>query len=92
MFTIKEEAILVGVSELRDHFNHILNASKEKNVVLTKRNKPILAVLDYNRYQQMSELIEELEDLSLEHLAQQRLNCKDRKTIPLTEAMKRVGL
>ncbi|MEW6619127.1 MAG: type II toxin-antitoxin system Phd/YefM family antitoxin [bacterium] len=91
MFTIKEETTLVGVSELRTHFNQILNAAKEKNVVLTKRNRPIMAILDYDRYQQMTELIEELEDLSLENLAQQRLNRKDRKTIPLEEAMKRVG-
>lgn len=91
MFTIKEETTLVGVSELKTHFNQILNAAKEKNVVLTKRNRPIMAILDYDRYQQMTELIEELEDLSLENLAQQRLNRKDRKTIPLEEAMKRVG-
>ncbi|MEW6607502.1 MAG: type II toxin-antitoxin system Phd/YefM family antitoxin [bacterium] len=91
MFTIKEETTLVGVSELRTHFNQILNVAKEKNVVLTKRNRPIMAILDYNRYQQMTELIEELEDLSFESLAQQRLNRKDRKTIPLEEAIKRVG-
>lgn len=92
MFTVKEETTLVGLSELRTNLNDILNAAKEKNVILTKRNKPVLAVLDYDRYQQMTELIEELEDLFLDNLAQQRLERKDRKTIPLAEALKRVGL
>lgn len=92
MFTVKAETTLVGLSELRTNINDILNAAKEKNVVLTKRNKPVLAVLDYERYQQMTELLEEIEDLFLENLAQQRLKRKGRKTISLEEAMKRVGL
>ncbi|MDI6792953.1 MAG: type II toxin-antitoxin system prevent-host-death family antitoxin [bacterium] len=92
MFTVKEETTLVGLSELRTHLNDILNTAKEKNIILTKRNKPVLAVINYKRYQQITELLEEVEDLFLENLAQQRLERKDKKTIPLAEAMKRVGL
>ena len=92
MFTVKEETTVVGISELRTHLNDILSIAKEKNVVLTKRNKPVLAVIDYEHYHQLNELIENLEDTFLEEIAQQRLSRKERKTIPLSEAMKMVGL
>ncbi len=92
MFTTKEETTLVGLSELRTHLNDILSAVKEKNVILTRRNKPVLAMLDYEHYQKMIELFKESEDIFLENLAQQRLGRNDRKTIPLAEAMKKVGL
>ena len=59
---------------------------------MTRRNKPIGILVDYDEYERMEEMIDTLEDQLLGLLAKKRASRKGRKTIDLEEAEKRVGL
>ena len=72
MITIKEETTLVGVSELRTNIEKILEESKKHKVIIGKRNKPVAVIIDMERYNQMEETLELLEDFALSYLAKER--------------------
>jgi prevent-host-death family protein len=92
MISVKENTVLVGITELRKMIPEILKKIKHEKVVLTRRNKPIGILVDYDEYEKMEEMIDTLEDQLLGLLAKQRASRKGRKTIDLEEAEKRVGL
>lgn len=72
MLTIKEDTTLVGISELRTHIEQILEESKKSKVLIGKRNKPIAVLLDVEKYRQMEETLDALEDFALAYLAKAR--------------------
>jgi len=72
MITIKEDTTFVGVSELRTHIDQILAETKKHKVLIGRRNKPIAVLLDMEKYQQMEETLELLEDFALGYLAKER--------------------
>ena len=72
MITIKENTTLVGVSELRTHLDEILAESKKHKVLIGKRNRPVAVLISMEKYHQMEETIEALEDYALGYLAQER--------------------
>ncbi len=92
MFKVEEKTTLVGVSELRKVMKDVLEELKTNKVVLTKRNKPVGVILDYKEFKKMEETINAFEDHVLGQFAKQRAGRKDKKTITLEEAEKKVGL
>ena len=92
MITVEEKTTLVGVSELRKGTKEILEKLKFNKVILIKRNKPVGALLDYEEFRQIEEIMEALEDYILGTLAKERAKRKRKKVISLKEAEKRVGL
>ncbi len=92
MIKLREQATLAGVSELRTIMKDILNETKTGPVILTRRNKPIGVILSYPEYQEMSRLVEILEDSALGHEAADRIDRKGRKTVSLETAEKKLGL
>lgn len=72
MFTVKEDTTLVGISELRTHFDKVLEAIGKTKVLLERRNKPLAVIVPIEKYNRMEELIEEIEDLELGYLAKER--------------------
>ena len=92
MLSVKEDTTIVGITELRKMIPEILKKIKQEKVILTRRNRPIGILVDYEEYERMEKLIEALEDQVLGQLAKERASRKDRKTIDLEEAERRVGL
>lgn len=92
MITVEEKTTLVGVAELRKVTKEILEKLKSNKVILTKRNKPVGVLLDYEEFRQIEEIMEALEDYILGTLAKERAQRKGKKVISLEEAEKRLGL
>jgi prevent-host-death family protein len=70
----------------------ILEKIKSNKVILTRRNKPVGVIVDYEEYKKMEEIIDSLEDYVLGHLAKERAQRKGKKLITLEEAEKKLGL
>jgi len=92
MLSLKEDTTIVGITELRKMIPEILKKIKQEKVILTRRNRPIGILVDYEEYERMERMIEALEDQVLGQLAKERASRKDRKTIDLEEAERRVGI
>ena len=92
MITVEEKATIVGVAELRKAISDILEKIKSNKVILTRRNKPVGVIVDYEEYNRMEEIIDALEDYVLGHLAKERAQRKDKKLITLEQAEKKLGL
>ena len=65
---------------------------KKYRVILTKRNKPLGVIIDYEEYEHMQEMLEKVEDFVLRTIAGERLKRKGKKIVTLDEAEKKVGL
>ncbi len=92
MLTVDEKTTIVGVAELRDQIVKVLKQLKKHKVILTRRNKPVGVLLDYDEYEKIIRREEEFEDLVLGLMAKERSQRKKRRTIPLEDAEKKVGL
>lgn len=93
MLTVDERTTIVGVSELRMEVPKILAELKKNKVVLTKRNKPVGVMVDYEEYTKMERITEALEDMVLGHLAKERaVKGKKEDYISLKEMERLVGL
>ena len=91
MITVDEKMTIVGVAELRDRIAEVLRRLKKHKVILTRRNKPVGVLLDFDDYEQIREIEEEFEDLVLSFTARERSQRKNRKTITLEEAGEKIG-
>jgi len=92
VITLKEDTTLIGIAELRSKASEVLKKIKTYRVVLTKRNKPMGVIIDYEEYEHMQNMLEEVEDFVLGTIAGERLKRKGRKAITLDKAEKKVGL
>jgi len=92
MITVEGKTTIVGVAELRKVMSDILEKIKSNKVILTKRNKPVGVIVDYEEYKKMEDIIDSLEDYILGHLAKKRAKRKDKRLISLEEAEKKLGL
>ena len=92
MLSVKEDTTVVGITELRKMIPEILKKIKQEKVILTRRNRPIGILVDYEEYERMEKMIEAFEDQVLGQLAKERASRKDKRTIDLEEAERRVGL
>lgn len=72
MITIKEDTTLIGISELRTDIDKILEESKRRKVLIERRNKPVAVLLAIERYEQIEEVLDLLEDTALGLLAKER--------------------
>jgi len=92
MITVEEKATIVGVAELRKVISDILEKIKSNKVILTRRNKPVGVIVDYEEYKKMEEIIDALEDYVLGHLAKERAQRKGKKLITLEQAENKLRL
>lgn len=91
MLTVKEKTTLVGVSELRTHWDEILKFLDKSNVIIEKRNAPLAALISIRRFMEIEEQLEWIEDIVLGYIARER----DRKKtgyLSLEEAEKKTGI
>ncbi|MBL7130499.1 MAG: type II toxin-antitoxin system Phd/YefM family antitoxin [Candidatus Omnitrophica bacterium] len=72
MITVKEDTTLVGISELRTNIDKILEESKKHKVLIERRNKPVAVLLAMERYKQIEEILDLLEDTALGLMAKER--------------------
>ena len=87
MITVKEDTTIVGVSEIRTKMDEILRLAKKNRVIIEKRNRPVAALVDIEKYEEMEMLLDALEDTALGYLAKERENASvDRDFIPIDEA------
>jgi len=92
MLTVKEDTALIGVAELRTKAADVLKEIKRHRVILTKRNRPVGVIIDYDEYEKMEQMLDEAEDIVLGNTARERLERKDKKAITLEDAERKVGL
>jgi prevent-host-death family protein len=92
MITVEGKTTLVGVAELRKITKEVLEKLKSNKVILTKRNKPVGVLLDYEEFRKIEEIMEALEDYILGTLAKERAQRKGKKVISLEEAERKLGL
>ena len=72
MFTVKENTTIVGISELRTKINEVIKAAKNSKILVKKRNKFLAVLLDLEKYNEMEEILDTLEDIALGYLAKER--------------------
>jgi len=92
MLTVKEDTALIGVAELRTSAADVLKEIKKHRVIITKRNRPVGVIIDYDEYEKMEQMLDEVEDIVLGNIARERLERRDKKTITLEDAERKVGL
>jgi len=92
MITVEEKTTIVGVAELRNMIPDILERVKSNKVILTRRNKPVGVIVDYEEYKKTEEIIDIFEDYVLGYLAKERAQRKGKKCITLEEAERQLGL
>ena len=91
MYTIKEDTTFVGVSELRNRIDKILQEACYHKVVIEKRNKPVAVLIAIDRYNAMEELIDRIEDLELGRIAKEREKASSRNDyISIEKAYKKI--
>ena len=79
MFTVKENTTLVGVSELRLGFEKILEKARSGLVVIKKRNKPQAILMSNEEYENLQNVVEMAEDLTLGFIARERFQNSSEK-------------
>ncbi len=72
MYTIKEDTTLVGVSELRNRIEKVLEEARHHKVVIEKRNKPVAVLIAIDQYNAMEEILDRIEDIELGSIAKER--------------------
>jgi prevent-host-death family protein len=91
MYTIKEETTLVGVSELRNRMDKVLEEARHHKVVIEKRNKPVAVLIAIDQYSAMEEILDRIEDIELGRLAEKReKGSKAGDYIPIDKAYKKI--
>jgi prevent-host-death family protein len=92
MITVKEDTAIVGVAELRTKAAGVLKDIKRHKVVLTKRNRPVGVIIDYDEFEKIEQMLDAVEDIVLGNIAMERLKRKNKKVLTLNEAERKVGL
>ena len=91
MYTIKEDTTLVGVSELRNRIDKILEEAQHHKIIIEKRNKPIAVLIAIDQYSAMEEILDRIEDLELGRAARERENGSSKNAyIPIDKAYKKI--
>lgn len=91
MITVKENTTLVGISELRTNIDKILEESKKHKVLIGRRNKPVAVLVSTERFNQIEQTLELLEDVALGYLAKEReAASKPSDYIPIEELKKKL--
>ncbi|HHT9119974.1 MAG TPA: type II toxin-antitoxin system Phd/YefM family antitoxin [Candidatus Hypogeohydataceae bacterium YC41] len=89
MFQLKEDTLVMSTSELQRNIGKI--RQKGKPILVTKNNRPYVVLLDYEEYQKLQERLEELEDVYLGAVAEERAKKKG-KIFSQEEVEHRYGL
>lgn len=91
MHTIKEDTTLVGVSELRNRIDKVLEEARHHKVIIEKRNKPVAVLIAIEQYNAMEEILDLIEDLELGRAAGERENKSSSKDyISIEKAYKKI--
>lgn len=89
IYTIQSNAIKTTTELLRNFTNIREDIKNGLDVIVFKNSKPDLAVIDINKYQQLQNLYEILEDEAIARIIanrdEQRKNMPDRKMYSLDE-------
>lgn len=93
MLAVDEQTAVIGLSELRTAAPKLLKYLQTHKVILTRRNKPIGILIDYDEYKKTEALIELIEDTVLGNIAQERhKGTKKEAYLTHDEMKRRVGL
>ena len=92
MFRVEADTTFIGLSELRKEIPNLLQEIQQHKVILTKRNQPVGVIVNYNEYKKLEEIFEQIEDLSLGSIANNRAKRKNKRLLSLKEAEQLVGL
>lgn len=74
MYTLKEDTTLVGVSELRNRIDKVLEVARHHKVIIEKRNKPVAVLIAIDQYNAIEEVLDLIEDMELGRASEKREN------------------
>jgi len=69
--------IKISASEFKKKYEEYINSAIENEIIIHKRNRPTVALIDYKTYVDMKQRIEELEDKLLGLLAEKIMENAD---------------
>lgn len=93
MINVNENTIMIGTSELRTQMPQISKEIGTKQIILTKRGKPIAILQDYESYEQKEKMLDEYEDIIFGYLAKSRTEkTKENEYLSHEEMIKKLGL
>lgn len=72
MLSVKENTTLVGVSELRNGIEKVLEKARNGLVIIEKRHKPQAVLMSNKEYEDLQTVIEIAEDIALGFIARNR--------------------
>jgi len=72
MITEKDNATMMGVSDLRQNLERILEAPQNSTIVIEKHHKPLAVLISDKEYKRMQHLLDMAEDIVLGFLAEER--------------------
>lgn len=91
MHTIKEDTTIVGVSELRNRIDKVIEESRHHKVIIERRNKPVAVLMAIDQYNAMEEILDRIEDLELGRSARKRYkSSKGTEYISIEKAYKKI--
>lgn len=92
MINVKEDTTIVGIAELRTKASDVLKEIKKNRVILTKRNRPVGIIVDYDEFERIQKFIDIAEDIILGEIDRERSARRDKNVLTLEESEKKVGL
>lgn len=72
MYTVKKDTTLVGVSELRNNIDKVIEEARRRKVVIEKRNKAVAVLVAIEQYSAMEEVFDLIENIKLGRNAKKR--------------------
>lgn len=92
MLKLERDAILVGISELRNRAREILKEAMDNKVILEVRHRPKAVIVPIKKYEIIEKLLDLIEDEYLGSIAKERTRRKNIEYISSEEMEKLVGL
>ena len=67
-----DDAAVAGISELRTDAARLLKGLSRHHIIVTKRNRPVGVILDYQDFENIMATIDELEDALISIISKKR--------------------
>jgi len=68
----KDNTAFAGISELRTDAARLLKGLSKHHIIVTKRNRPLGVILDYQDFENIMTTIDELEDALISIMSKER--------------------
>ncbi|MDQ0727789.1 type II toxin-antitoxin system Phd/YefM family antitoxin [Microbacterium sp. W4I20] len=82
----------IAITDARDHLSEVVDRSRSETVFLTRRNRPVAAIVNPDVLRQLLDDAEELDDIRAVDAAWEETRQLDETPIPWDEVKRELGL